>query len=327
MSIISNTIYSLIKRTPQYKAVIRLLAEISVDETLARSQNQASKGHQVLDHSSTDHYVIDHIIEDGIERVTFTPKQQIHRTSILLMHGMWHGAWCWQQWQAYFAEKGWRSVAFSLPGHGQSAVQKPTTQITLDYYLAFLRDEMTRFDIPPVLIGHSMGGALAQWYLRYINDDLPAVVLVGSWVHDSAQREGFSKFLNLDPMGLLMISRTGDATPLIRTPEYAARLLISKHCLYTPQELHAKLSPESNLIMLQHNPPFWEPPQKVHAPILCVAGEQDAVLSVASVKRTAAHYIADFILVPDAAHNLMMDAHYLQTADQIEQWLVKQSIT
>jgi hypothetical protein len=115
MSIISQPIFSLIKRTPQYKAVIRLLAEISVDETLARSQNQASKGHLVLDQSSTDHYVIDHTIEDGIERVTFTPKQQIHTTSILLMHGMWHGAWCWQQWQAYFAEKGWQSVAFSLP--------------------------------------------------------------------------------------------------------------------------------------------------------------------------------------------------------------------
>jgi pimeloyl-ACP methyl ester carboxylesterase len=197
----------------------------------------------------------------------------------------------------------------------------------LDYYLAFLRDEMTYFDIPPVLIGHSMGGALTQWYLRYINDDLPAVVLVGSWVHDAAQREGFSKFLTLDPIGLLMISRTGDATPLIRTPKHAARLLISKHCIYTPRDLHAKLSPESNLIMFQHNPPFWKPLQRVRAPILCVAGEQDAVLSVASVKRTAAHYSADFILVPDAAHNLMMDAHYLQTADQIDQWLVKQNIT
>lgn len=328
MNFVFKTIFSLVKLFPQYKNVMHLLSEINVKDTLSVPQNQAPKGHQTIRQDDLGQYVVNHVIEDGIERITYTPKEKKYQTPILFMHGMWHGAWCWQQWQTFFAEQGWTNVAFSLPGHGQSYRQKPTTEITLDYYLAFLRDEMARFEKPPILIGHSMGGALTQWYLRYVNDDLPAAILLGSWVHDTSVREGFPTFLKLDPIGLLfLVPRTYDSTPLIRTPEHAARLLISKHCIYSLQELHNKLSPESANIMFQHAPPFWEPVQHVRTPILCIGGEKDAVLSVQSVRRTAQHYQADFILVSDAAHNLMMDAHYLQTAGQIHQWLIEQKIT
>jgi hypothetical protein len=56
-------------------------------------------------------------IESGIERVRYIPKQRRFETPILLQHGMWHGAWCWQWWQELLAEWGWESHAYSLPGH------------------------------------------------------------------------------------------------------------------------------------------------------------------------------------------------------------------
>ena len=34
-------------------------------------------------------------LEDGIERVTYTPSRRCFQTPILMQHGMWHGAWCW----------------------------------------------------------------------------------------------------------------------------------------------------------------------------------------------------------------------------------------
>ncbi len=87
-------------------------------------------------------YTVTHSLEDGIERITYTPQERKHETPILMAHGMWHGAWCWQSWQEIFAENGWESVAYSLPGHGKSPTQRSLTQCTLGYYLAFVRDEV-----------------------------------------------------------------------------------------------------------------------------------------------------------------------------------------
>jgi pimeloyl-ACP methyl ester carboxylesterase len=80
------------------------------------------------------------------------------------------------------------------------------------------------------------------------------------------------------------------------------------------------------LLTLQHNLPYWFPAENVKTPMLYLAGEQDTVVSVDGGRRTAAHYSADFILVPDAAHNLMMDVHYKETAMQINTRLQKRGI-
>ena len=45
----------------------------------------------------TDVFSVQHSINNGIERVTYTPKHRRFETPILMQHGMWHGAWCWQQ--------------------------------------------------------------------------------------------------------------------------------------------------------------------------------------------------------------------------------------
>ena len=38
-----------------------------------------------------------HEVENGIERVTYIPEQRRFDTPILMQHGMWHGAWCWEE--------------------------------------------------------------------------------------------------------------------------------------------------------------------------------------------------------------------------------------
>jgi pimeloyl-ACP methyl ester carboxylesterase len=326
MGRIGQIMFTMLKLIPVYKPILDQLGAIDVQKTLSTPQNVAPKGLQKLDARETDRYTVEHVIEDGIERITYTPRTPKFTTPILMAHGMWHGAWCWQQWQEFFAEWGWTSVAYSLPGHGKSPLQRPIAECTLDYYLSFLRDEVARLPKPPILMGHSMGGALCQWYLRHVSTDLPAVVLVAAWVHDSAQADAAWLFTKQDPQGVLLAMQTGDATPYIRNPHHAAQKLISKHSIYTPEQLHAKLGPESAIITVQHNPPFWKPAENVKTPMLYLAGEKDAVVSMNGSRKTAAHYGAEFIVVPDAAHNLMMDAHYQKTAGQINAWLQKQNI-
>jgi pimeloyl-ACP methyl ester carboxylesterase len=268
---------------------------------------------------------VQHKVENGIERVTYMPAQRRFETPILMQHGMWHGAWCWQHWQELFAEWGWESHAFSLPGHAGSPKQRPIYFCTLDYYLRFLKAEVERLPCKPVLMGHSMGGALTQWYLKYVGDDLPAAVLVASWASHNTIVDGF-RWLPLDPIGVLLVPLTGSTRPFIRTPKHAARKLISSKSVYSPEELHAHLSPESALVMYQHNPPFWYPPKQVKTPMLWLAGEIDAVIGVEAERKSAAHYRADFLVVPDAAHNVMMEYNYRETAKMIHDWLTERGV-
>jgi pimeloyl-ACP methyl ester carboxylesterase len=275
----------------------------------------------------TDTFSVKYSTNNGIEQVTYIPKQRRFDTPILMQHGMWHGAWCWQLWQELFAAWGWESHAFSLPGHAGSARQRPNYFCTLDYYLRFLKAEVERLPCKPVLMGHSMGGALTQWYLKYGRDDLPAAVLVASWAaKGNLPNDGGAPWRRLDPLGLLLVALTGSAQFFIRTPQRAAALLLSPKSVYTSEELYARLSPESAWVMYQHNPPLWRPPAQVKTPMLWLAGELDAAITVDNGRRSAAHYGADFVVVPQAAHNIMLEYNYRETAAMIHHWLSQRGV-
>jgi pimeloyl-ACP methyl ester carboxylesterase len=66
---------------------------------------------------------------------------------------------------------------------------------------------------------------------------------------------------------------------------------------------------------------FWYPPEQVRTPLLWLAGEIDAVIDVEAERQSAAHYQADFVVVPDAAHNPMMEHNLRETAETIHSWL------
>jgi hypothetical protein len=67
-------------------------------------------------------FQITHTVTDGIERIVYTPHTRRFETPIVMQHGLWHGARCWQKWQAFLAEMGWESHAHSLPRHAGSPV-------------------------------------------------------------------------------------------------------------------------------------------------------------------------------------------------------------
>ncbi len=306
--------------------VLGKLLSIDVHQTLAAPPHRIRTGLAYQQVEETQTLIRTHTIQDGIERIVYTPRRRRFQTPILMQHGMWHGAWCWRLWQQVFAEWGWETMAFSLPGHAGSPVQRPLAACTLDYYLSFLKAEVERLPCKPVLMGHSMGGALVQWYLKYVGDDLPAAVLVAPWTSHSMFADNLLRLLRLDPLCLPLMMLSRDAWPIVRNPYRAARALISPHALYSPQELFARLGRESVLVLYQHNPPFWSPPDNLTTPMLWLAGEADAVIGEAGQRRSAQHYRADYVVVEQAGHNLMMEPNYRATALTIHNWLVQQGI-
>lgn len=269
-------------------------------------------------------FTIHHACENGIERIIYRPHQKKFETPIVMQHGMWHGAWCWEPWQVLLAEWGWESYAHSLPGHGQSPMQRPLRWCTLGYYLKFLQAEVARMARLPVLMGHSMGGALTQRYLRDVGD-LPAAVLVAPWLSYSMMVP-ILRTLRRDAWGFVRTLLHLTTTPLVRNPFRVTQMFTHEGALFSPEELHARLGPESMWVLLQYNPPFWFPAKQVGTPMLWLAGAADTLIGEKRERASAAHYGAEYVVVEGAGHNLMMEKSYQETAAAIHNWLVQQAL-
>jgi len=76
--------------------------------------------------------------------------------SILLVHGAWHGAWCWSPVLTLLEARGVEAVAVDLPGHGARRSAAPG--VRLADYAACVVEAAAGMTAPPLLVGHSMGG-------------------------------------------------------------------------------------------------------------------------------------------------------------------------
>ena len=86
-----------------------------------------------------------------------------NKPPILLVHGAWHGAWCWEgNYLDYFAEAGHETWALDLSGHGGSSNTKPLRLTTIGDYIKDVMAVINAMPEAPILIGHSMGGLVCQ---------------------------------------------------------------------------------------------------------------------------------------------------------------------
>ena len=76
--------------------------------------------------------------------------------TIVLVHGAWHGAWCWAPLQATLDAAGVPSLALDLPGHSTSP--EPLDDLYGDGAAVGRLLDTVAGDV--VLVGHSYGGAV-----------------------------------------------------------------------------------------------------------------------------------------------------------------------
>ena len=89
----------------------------------------------------------------------------------LLVHGAWHGAWCWQKTVDALKAKGHTVTAIDLPGHGKDTT--PRASVTVESYVARIGEALDAMGGKPIVVGHSMGGiaisAAAQAHAQKIS--------------------------------------------------------------------------------------------------------------------------------------------------------------
>ena len=106
-------------------------------------------------------------------------RSQTHPVPLHFVHGSSHAAWCWDEhFLDFFADKGYRAIAVSLRGHGSSATSNRLRSCSIANYVEDVCSVVNSLTATPVLIGHSMGGFIAQRYLE--THDAPASVLIAS---------------------------------------------------------------------------------------------------------------------------------------------------
>lgn len=79
---------------------------------------------------------------------------------VVLVHGAWHGAWCWAPLQAELDRRGVASLAIDLPGHGSTGTSFTDLHGDARAVLDVIETQAALGRTAPVLVGHSYGGAV-----------------------------------------------------------------------------------------------------------------------------------------------------------------------
>jgi pimeloyl-ACP methyl ester carboxylesterase len=104
----------------------------------------------------------------------------------LLVHGAFHGAWCWEPLvEELSGGRGHAVTTIDLPGHGDD--ETPVAEVTLDAYARRICDALAEEPEPVVLVGHSMGGVAITQAAARCPERIAKLVYVAAFLPNDGQ--------------------------------------------------------------------------------------------------------------------------------------------
>ncbi|MEA5455961.1 alpha/beta hydrolase [Sinomonas sp. JGH33] len=97
-------------------------------------------------------------------------------THIVLVHGAFHGGWCWSEVAAGLTQRGHTVVAPDLPGSGDD--RTPVEEVTLESAVDRVIEALKASDEPSVLVAHSMGGIVTTQAAAQVPELISRLVYV-----------------------------------------------------------------------------------------------------------------------------------------------------
>lgn len=249
-----------------------------------------------------------------------------HHAPILFVHGSYSGAWIWnEKFMPYFAARGFACHALSLRGHGGSEGILAWT--SLEDYVNDVAAATQRLERPPVLVGHSMGGLIVQYYMTtapaaaaVLLAPLPPSGLASSAMHMSM----------FAPDVLWQLGLLQSLGPTAVSPEIIHRAFFTdKTPAAEVRHLMPKLQAESQRVSAELLCPSQPQPlaDDAHLPVLVVGGDADVFLPSSAFRETATYFKGDLDILHGAPHGLMLDDAWWQpTADTVIAWLEKKGL-
>jgi pimeloyl-ACP methyl ester carboxylesterase len=256
------------------------------------------------------------IVLAGLDVVRVAAVGQRRPASLVFVHGMWGGAWVWEQWLPCFAALGWDGYAVNVRGRAGS---KPVADIGRVPFAEYVGDvaSVARRLGDVVIVGHSMGGLIAQALAATLNP--VAVVAVtpapprGIW----PLRSGALLVATLRHAPALLGSR-----PLMPSRRVMTRLALAELSADAREAVYRRLVPESSRLAreLALRGVFVDA-SSVRCPMLVVAAARDRITPPSVVRRVARRYGATLYEYADLGHMVPLEPRWQEVARDVAAWL------
>jgi len=253
-------------------------------------------------------------------------------STIMMIHGMWGGSWYWDNYIRYFSARGYQCLAPTLRYHEINPEDEPDPRLGTTSLLDYARDleaEIDKLPEKPVLMGHSMGGLLAQ--ILAARGLASAAVLL-----TPASPAGI---FALKPSVLKtfwsVMNRWGFWKKPMRIPFQAASYSILN--MLPPEvqkEKYARFVYESGRAAFEIG--FWiidgqkasrVDEKQVQCPLLVLAGGGDKITPSSVIKKVAEKYgeQATYQELAGHGHWLVEEEGWDDVAAEVHDWLKKQN--
>ncbi|MCP5332835.1 MAG: alpha/beta hydrolase [Pseudomonadales bacterium] len=248
--------------------------------------------------------------------------------TLFMIHGMWGGPWYWAGYRRLFEAAGHRTFAATLPFHDIAPGQPPDPRLgcasLLDYADALAR-QIGELEQKPVLIGHSMGGLLAQMLAS--RGLARAVVLLAP-----ASPAGI---LALSPSVIRSFWRIATRWGFWQRPtrqgfDEAVYSMLHRLPPTLQRETYDRFVHESGRATFEIG--LWPldlrhasrlDASRIDCPMLIIAGREDRITPVRVVRQVAQRYrrVATYLELPNHAHWLVAEPGWEQIVAAIDHWL------
>jgi len=261
----------------------------------------------------------------NLEIISKYPSVSAHATPLLFVHGAWHAAWCWDvHFLDHFAQHGFAAHAVSLRGHGKSEGQNNLRWTRIADYVDDVAATVRQLPVPPVIIGHSMGGFVVQKYLERCS--APAAVLLASAPPAGILTSVF-RIAMRHPLVFLRVNLMLSPFQLVGTPSLAREILFSEDLAYEQLPAYTKqLQEESAMAFYDMLGLDLPKPGRITTPMLVLGGSRDNNIKPGEIMATARAYNAQSMIFPDVAHDMMLEPRWQSVADRIVNWLKERNL-
>ncbi len=233
--------------------------------------------------------------------------------TLLAVHGMWVGAPVWRALGPYLAAQGYTTYAVWLRHHHPDDDRAQLHGLGLADYAADVVEAAQALD-GPVLVGHSMGGLVAQLAAA-------AGAPAGLALLASAPPFGIPPIPRLSFLPAAARQMVG--RPFERRPVdvFAPQVFMERLDERQRQTLGARAAPEPRRAARQLA--LWPPRVRrahVRCPVFVGGGDLDPVIIPWVTRRLAARYRVVAAMYEDRGHMLLLEDGWRAVADDLMLW-------
>lgn len=218
----------------------------------------------------------------------------------VLVHGSWHGSWCWERVVPGLQAAGHRAVTVDLAGRAGDPT--PTREITLASHVDRVCAAVLAQPTPVVLVGHSMGGMVVTQATEQCAEHIATLVyLCGFMLQDGESLAGLFATLDNGLTASHMVTDEAAGTVFF-TADAPLREIFYHDCSEADFErARNRLVPE--IIAPRHTPLRTTPERFGSVPRVYIETLQDHSIPIALQRRMIAAQPPRQVLTMDTSHS------------------------